>query len=121
LVPVETIRSCVAYFQLPKLLINLGTTAKGLEREYVRSGNAAGLAQCVGSDIVMVVSAKPQVQVITQMLGMGTSLVTMPTVVHGFDNTGNEIWVDYLSTKSDTVQHFNGKLITPDAATAQAK
>jgi hypothetical protein len=149
LLPVESVQGCPAYTQLPKQVIDLGSSAKGLERVVVHQHNAAGLAQCVGADIVVVVSARPVVQASTQIMGVGNSLVSMPTTVKAYDNTGKEIWIDYLRTESDTfanmgtmmdpkevetaatkaltlaarqaVKRFNAKLQAPATATAEAK
>lgn len=100
-VPVDAVRACQQYFKLPKPLIDIGTTAKGLERVQVTKANAAGLAQCVGADVVVSVYSVPEVVAGFQIAGVGTSKVKMTTQVHAFDNAGQEIWLDRLTVESD--------------------
>jgi hypothetical protein len=119
LTPVEAIQGCAAYAQLPRQVIDLGSTAKGLERVVVHEHNAAGLAQCVGSDIIVVVSARPVVQASTQIMGVGNSLVSMPTSVKAYDNTGKELWIDYLRTESDTFANM-GTMMDPKEVEKEA-
>lgn len=121
-VPAESVRSCQQYFKLPKPLIDIGTTAKGLERVQVTKDNAAGLAKCVGADVVVSVYSVPEVVAGFQVAGVGTSKVQMKTAVHAWDNAGQEIWLDRLTVQSDGFK-VAGSVMDPrevDAAGVQA-
>lgn len=101
LVPIDRIRSCQDYFKLPRPLIDTGTSANGLERVTLTKQNVAGLAKCVGADLVVTVHGLPQIVPGFQIAGIGTSRVRMETEVHAWDNAGQEIWLDHLQTESD--------------------
>lgn len=101
-VPVESIRNCQDYFKLPKLVMDVGSTAKGLEGVIVTQENAAGLAKCTGADMVVAVSGTPKVVAGFQVAGIGTSNIHMATEIRAFDNAGQEIWVDKLTGESES-------------------
>jgi hypothetical protein len=112
LVDVDTIRSCQKYFQLPKPAIDMGTSAKGLERVYLTKDNVAGLAQCVNADVIVSVTALPKVVAGFQVAGVGSSKVNITTEVRAWNNDGLEIWKDRLQTKSDGFP-VAGKVMDP--------
>ncbi len=113
LVPTERIRDCRAYFQLPRSPLPIATTPRGLDPVFVHHDKLVGLAECVGSDIVLLLDAMPEVETRLHILGVDSAVVRMNVNVSAYDNKGERIWLDAFNTESDSFVAV-GSLMSPE-------
>jgi hypothetical protein len=91
------------YYQLPTPPVDMGVSAAKLRRvQLVDSAKIAELAKALEADVIVAVNSLPKVTPKTQVMGIGTSVVTLRTQLHAFGPDGQEIWRDQLDNESDS-------------------
>lgn len=113
LVPTERIRDCREYFRLPRSPLPIATTPRGLDPVFVSHDKMVGLAECVGSDIVVLLDAMPEVEKRLRVLGVDEAVVRMTVNLEAYDNRGERIWLDTFNTDSESFVAV-GSLMSPE-------
>lgn len=100
LTSVDDIQKCERYSSLPGPFFDIGTTASRLRR-IATPRDTAGFAECVGADIVVLVTAEtPVVEKEMGVMGVNSVHVKMTVMVQSYDNEGKEVWFDRFDTQS---------------------
>lgn len=102
LVPAEAFRQCPDYLQFPKLPASESSSPRGLERIQVTQSSTVGLARCVGADLIVVVNARPWLDVTPDTFTVSPWGVSTVLEVQAFDNRGVRIWYDHVRASSET-------------------
>ena len=116
-VPTETVNRCSFYHRLPASKIESGTTAKGLARVQLTGREVSGLATCAGADFIVAVYGWPRLDSGLH-LKLGQARVEMLTHVLAWDDYGNELWRDRLTTYSGLFPMFAGVSDRPKVSLA---
>lgn len=114
LIATEALQSSRIYNSVPPPPMDIGTAAPGLRRAFFNPSSYPELARELGADILVVVHHNPTVQPGIQVMGVGSSSVSVITQLTAYSADGQQIWTDVLNTSSDSFPNA-GSVMDPNA------